>query len=73
MPPSHYLMSIRATLTAAVLLMAVIIGYRISTPAADLIRAYGVHVSLTTPHPSPHPSRPPSCTYAPKIAQLSRR
>jgi hypothetical protein len=75
MPPSHYLMSFRATFTAAVLVMAVIIGWRISSPAADLIRAYGVHVTLTTPHPSPHPSRSsstPACTYVPKIVQFSR-
>jgi hypothetical protein len=75
MPPSHYITWFRATLTAAVLLIALIIGWRISTPAADLIRAYGVHVTLTTPHPSPHPSRPPSipaCPPWPKIANLSR-
>jgi hypothetical protein len=75
MPPSRYITWFRATITAAVLVMAAVIGWRISTPVAGLLDAYRVHVSLTTPHPSPHPSRPPSYPACPnwgKIAQLSR-
>jgi hypothetical protein len=50
--------SLRGLLISAVLLMAVIVAWRISGPAAGLIDTYRIHVSLMTHSTSPVPPKP---------------
>lgn len=64
--------SLRSVLAAAVLLMAVIIAFRTSAAASELMHALSVHVSLAGQHSPGHVTPKPAVRYVvipPKVCQ----
>lgn len=68
MQPSHP--SARSLLSVAVVIMAVIVAWRISSPVAAILHDYDMHVRLMSavPHPAPKvPAKPRVIVIPPKL------
>ena len=64
--------SARAMIAAALLVFSAILAWRVSSPVADLLHAYQVHVTLTGQRSRPHVTPSPAVRYVvipPKVCQ----